>query len=37
MIDLIYISATIAFFAITIGYVAFCARLGGPGSDEEQS
>jgi hypothetical protein len=37
MIDLIYIASTVAFFAACIGYVAFCARLGGKQSGEEQS
>jgi len=28
MMDLIYVAATVAFFALMIGYVAACARLG---------
>ena len=28
MMDLIYVVATVAFFALMIGYVAACARLG---------
>ena len=29
MIDLLYVAGTLAFFALMIGYVAACARLGG--------
>lgn len=28
MIDLIYIAATVAFFALMLGYVAACDRIG---------
>ena len=28
MADLFYLSATVAFFGLMLGYTAFCARLG---------
>ena len=28
MLDLAYVAGTVAFFALMLGYVAFCARLG---------
>lgn len=28
MLDLLYLSGTIAFFGLMLGYVAFCERLG---------
>jgi hypothetical protein len=34
MIDLIYITATIAFFGLMIAYVAGCARLGRAATEE---
>jgi hypothetical protein len=36
MIDLVYVAATIAFFALMIGYVRVCAALGRSGQTEER-
>ena len=30
MLDLAYVAGTIAFFALMLAYVSFCARLGKP-------
>ena len=35
MRDLIYISVTVAFFALMIGYVEWCKRLGQGGAEGE--
>lgn len=35
MIDLLYIAATIAFFALMVAYIAACAKLGSE-NDREQ-
>jgi hypothetical protein len=35
MIDVIYILASIAFFAVMIAYVAGCERLGRAGASED--
>jgi hypothetical protein len=32
MLDLAYVAGTLAFFALMLGYVSFCARLGKPES-----
>lgn len=34
MIDVLYVLATIGFFALMLAYVAFCERLGGPAGAE---
>jgi hypothetical protein len=31
MVDLLYLAGTVAFFALMLGYVAFCERLGRAG------
>ncbi|HEY4307537.1 MAG TPA: hypothetical protein VGM82_23890 [Gemmatimonadaceae bacterium] len=36
MIDFLYLAGTVAFFAIMLGYVSACARLGRAGSPEER-
>lgn len=36
MIDIIYVIATVAFFAAMLAYVAGCERLGASGSSDEQ-
>jgi hypothetical protein len=36
MIDLVYVAATIAFFALMIGYVRVCAALGRSAQTEER-
>ena len=36
MIDIIYVLATVAFFAAMIAYVSGCQRLGASASSEEQ-
>lgn len=33
MVDLLYITGTLAFFALMLAYVAGCARLGRSGRD----
>lgn len=34
MLDFLYITTTVAFFALMLGYVRACERLGHPGRDE---
>jgi hypothetical protein len=34
MLDLLYVAATIGFFALMLAYVAACARLGRAADDE---
>lgn len=37
MLDVVYVAATIAFFALMFAYVAACARLGrGPEGEERK-
>jgi hypothetical protein len=36
MIDLLYLAGSVAFFALMLGYVAACARLGRAGAREER-
>jgi hypothetical protein len=36
MIDIVYVIATVAFFATMLVYVAGCQKLGASGSSEEQ-
>ena len=35
MADLLYLLGTVAFFALMLGYVAFCERLGRPTADSD--
>ena len=35
LLDFVYVAGTIAFFAIMLAYVSFCARLGKPESGAE--
>ena len=37
MLDLIYIAATIAFFALMVAYVRGCARLGEVSAEEQDT
>lgn len=37
MIDIVYVSATLVFFALMIAFVAGCARLGRSAGDEGQA
>jgi hypothetical protein len=37
MIDIVYVLATLAFFALMIAYVAACARLGELPAEERDS
>jgi hypothetical protein len=37
MLDVVYVAATIAFFAIMIAYVAACDRLGAVPPDERDT
>ncbi len=37
MIDILYLAGTVAFFALMLGYVAGCARLGRHPGDAERA
>jgi hypothetical protein len=36
MLDVVYVAATVAFFALMLAYVAACARLGHGADGEER-
>lgn len=37
MLDLLYVTGTITFFALMLGYVRFCERLAGPDNSTSAS